>query len=121
MYEEDADVIFHAAGGSGSGLFEAAAEAEAWAIGVDSDQFLSSPGFEEVILTSMLKRVDTAVFDTIHDQAAGEFSGGFQTFNLENEGIDYATSGGHIDDITDQLDDLRDQIIAGDIEVPDAL
>ncbi|MEQ9163922.1 MAG: BMP family ABC transporter substrate-binding protein, partial [Ilumatobacter fluminis] len=69
MYDQGADVIYHAAGGSGAGLFEAAAEqsessgSKVWAIGVDSDQYLTAaPEVQEYILTSMLKRVDTAVF-----------------------------------------------------------
>src|SRR5690606_34673655 len=70
QYEGGADVIFHAAGGSGNGLFEAAVEAgdpgEVWAIGVDSDQYLTATAEQQpYILTSMLKKVDVATFETI--------------------------------------------------------
>ncbi|MEQ8716994.1 MAG: BMP family ABC transporter substrate-binding protein [Acidimicrobiales bacterium] len=125
MYESGADVIYHAAGGSGGGLFEAAREyseaegSKVWAIGVDSDQYLTAdPEVQEYILTSMLKRVDNAVYATIEAQVAGEFVGGFTAFDLESGGIDVSTSGGFIDDILPQIEDYKAQIIAGDIVVP---
>ena len=63
MFDAGADVVYHAAGGSGGGLFEAAAESDNWAIGVDSDQYeLADDSVKDVIMTSMLKNVDVAVF-----------------------------------------------------------
>jgi basic membrane protein A len=128
MFDAGADVVYHAAGGSGAGLFEAAREAseaageQRWAIGVDSDQYQSAPPeVQPYILTSMLKRVDVAIYETIEAQVNGEFVGGYQTFNLERDGVGYATSGGFVDDIADQLEELKQQIIDGEIEVPDAL
>jgi basic membrane protein A and related proteins len=126
MYEAGADVVYHAAGGSGAGLFDAAAETSTddeknWAIGVDSDQFETAD--EEVrdfILTSMLKQVDVAVYDTIDAFVSGEFTGGIQEFDLASGGVDYSTSGGFVDDIADQLEELKQRIIDGDIEVPTA-
>lgn len=125
MYAGGADVIYAAAGGSGGGLFEAAAATsessgvKVWAIGVDSDQYnLVSPDVQEYILTSMIKRVDVAVESTIRAQADGSFAGGFQIFDLSVDGVGYSTSGGFIDDITDQLEDYKAQIIDGTIEVP---
>lgn len=119
LYEAGADVVYHAAGGSGSGVFKAAAAADRLAIGVDSNQYLNASEEEQAcILTSMLKRVDVSVYSTIQDYVNGEGKGGeVSAFSLENEGIAYATSGGQIVD-TDQLDEFKQQIIDGEIEVP---
>ncbi len=128
MYGNGADIVYHAAGGSGAGLFEAAREHsestgdKVWAIGVDSDQYLTADEeLQEYILTSMLKRVDVAVYETIVAQVEGRFEGGYRAFDLETDGVGYATSGGFIDDIVDELEELKAQVIAGDIVVPDAL
>jgi basic membrane protein A and related proteins len=124
MYDDGADVIYHAAGQSGLGLFKAAVEAgpDALAIGVDSDQYLTaSPEEQEHILTSMLKRVDTAIYDTIEAVANDSFEPGAQIFGLAEEGVGYATSNPDLltDDIVAQLEDFKQQIIDGDITVPD--
>ncbi len=84
---QKADVIFHAAGASGSGLFDAAAEKKIFAIGVDSNQNWIKPG---VVLTSMLKRVDVAVFETIKSAVAKNFKSGVVRFGLNDSGIDWA-------------------------------
>ncbi len=124
MYGQGADIVYHAAGGSGAGLFEAAksfsaAGTKVWAIGVDKDQYLEAdPAFQEFILTSMIKRVDVAVYDVTKAQAEGTFEAGNTVYDLEADGVGYATSGGFIDDITDQLEEFKAQIIAGDIVVP---
>jgi basic membrane protein A len=123
QYADGADVIYSAAGASGLGAFEAAAEAgapgEVWAIGVDSDQYnLVSPELQPYILTSMLKKVDVAVYETAKAFAEGNFQAGIQTFDLAADGVGYSTSGGFVDDIADQLDEFKQQIIDGDIEVP---
>ena len=90
-----------------------------WAIGVDSDLYnCVDAALQPYILTSMLKKVDVAVFDTIEALTAGEFRGGLQTFDLASAGVDYSTSGGFVDDIADQLDEFKQQIIDGEIEVP---
>jgi basic membrane protein A len=127
MYQAGADVVYHAAGGSGSGLFEAAKSystannTHVWAIGVDSDQYLTAPADQQpYILTSMLKRVDVAVFETIKAYVNGQFKGGYRTFDLKANGVGYATSGGFVDDIKSQLEDLKQQIIDGTIKVPSA-
>lgn len=125
MFEDGADVVYHAAGGSGGGLFEAAKEysdangTHVWAIGVDSDQWKTAgDDLQPYILTSMLKRVDVAVRNTIEAHVNGEFAAGTQVFDLSVDGVGYSTSGGHVDDIVDQLDDFKQQIIDGDITVP---
>lgn len=125
LYGQGADVIFHAAGGSGLGLFQAADELSTddsflWAIGVDSDQYNSvgDPALQEHILTSMLKRVDVAVGKAITDFLEGAFTPGATRLGLEEGGVGYATSGGFVDDIAGDLDDYAAQIIDGTIEVP---
>ena len=125
QYEAGADIIYSAAGGSGLGAFEAAAEAGApgdvWAIGVDSDQYnLVSPELQPYILTSMLKKVDVATYETIAAFCDGSFAGGVQVFDLAADGVGYATSGGFVDDIAADLDAYAEQIISGEIEVPTA-
>jgi basic membrane protein A len=121
MFADDVDVVYHAAGGSGGGLFEAAVDADRLAIGVDSDQYQQvDEATQPCILTSMLKRVDQAVYTAIEELANGELAAGSEVFDLSNGGIDYATDGGQLDDVQDQLDDLKQQIIDGDIEVPTA-
>ncbi|HVR32148.1 MAG TPA: BMP family ABC transporter substrate-binding protein [Acidimicrobiia bacterium] len=124
MFESGADIVYHAAGGSGAGLFQAAREyseasgTKVWAIGVDSDQYLTAgEDVRDYILTSMLKRVDVAVYNTIEAQVNGEFAAGPQTFDLSVDGVGYSTSGGFIDDIVDELEDYKQQIIDGDIVV----
>ena len=118
MFDAGADVVYAAAGGSGGGLFQAAREAGAWAIGVDSDQALTAPDFADVIMTSMIKRVDTAVYSTIEDFVSGEFTTAPVEYGIADGGIGYATTGGHVADIADQLDAFIEQIQAGTIVVP---
>jgi basic membrane protein A and related proteins len=127
LYEGGADVVYHAAGGSGAGLFEAAREvseggdSKVWAIGVDSDQYQTADEeLRDYILTSMLKQVDVAVYETTAAYVDGSFEGGYRTFDLESGGVDYSTSGGFVDEYSDQLEELKQRIIDGDIEVPTA-
>jgi basic membrane protein A len=124
MFESGADIVYHAAGGSGQGLFQAAKEyseangTKVWAIGVDSDQYLTAgEDVRDYILTSMLKRVDVAVYNVIEAQVNGEFVAGSNLFGLADDGVGYSTSGGFIDDIVDQLEDYKQQIIDGEIVV----
>lgn len=117
-----ADVIYHAAGASGQGVFQAVKAAGKSAIGVDSDQY-NIPGLadvKDVIITSMLKRVDVAVFDYINAAAAGNLNTLPETFDLKVDGVGYATSGGKVDDITTQLDAYKAAIISGAISVETA-
>ena len=94
MYEGGADIVYHAAGGSGGGLLEAAKEqsdasgTKVWAIGVDSDQYnTSDEGVREFILTSMLKRVDVAEYEAIRAHIDGTFAAGPITYDLAVEGL----------------------------------
>jgi basic membrane protein A and related proteins len=119
MFDAGADIVYHASGGSGTGVFEAAKAADGWAIGVDSDQYqTASPALREVILTSMIKKVDVAVYDYLKAFVDGKPLTGQQVYDLEDDGVAYSTSGGFIDDITDQLEQYKQQIIDGEIKVP---
>lgn len=119
MYDKGADVIFHAAGGSGAGVFEAAANADKMAIGVDSDQAKTAdPKVRDVIITSMVKNVNVAVYEYIKAATEGTDQSGNIVFGLKEGGVSYSTTGGHIDDITDKLDSLKKKIIDGQITVP---
>jgi basic membrane protein A and related proteins len=119
MYDGGADVVYHAAGGSGGGVFEAAAEAKALAIGVDSDQYeTADPSVRDVILTSMLKNVNVAVYEYLTKVNDGEFPSGTTRYDLAVDGVGYSTSGGKVDDIADRLDEYKQQIIDGEITVP---
>jgi basic membrane protein A len=123
MYASGADVVYQAAGGSGTGVFSAAQEASSggkvWAIGVDSDQYQQvDPSLQPLILTSMIKHVDVAVFNFIKDFQNDSTKSGQVVFDLKSGGVDYATSGGFVDDIKTKLDGYKQQIIAGQIVVP---
>lgn len=124
MYGDGADVVYHAAGGSGDGLFGAAKEFSAkgkkvWAIGVDSDQAKTEPAdLAPFILTSMIKHVDVAVYETMKSNAAGAFKGGARVFAAKDGGVDYATTGGAIDDIKAKLEGYKADIASGKIVVP---
>jgi basic membrane protein A len=120
QYDGGADVIFAAAGASGLGVFDAAEEKRKFAIGVDANQNWTKPG---LILTSMLKRVDEAVYSTIAEAKAGKFTGGVKHFGLANQGIDYAVDQYNAKILTSEVrkraDELKAEIIAGKIDVPD--
>ena len=121
MFDNGADIVYHAAGGSGGGVFEAASESDNLAIGVDSDQYnTADPSVQDVILTSMLKNVNVAVYEYLSDVEAGDIPSGVTTYDLAVDGVGYSTSGGFVDDITDQLDEFKQQIIDGEITVPTA-
>jgi len=123
MYDDGACVIYHAAGASGAGLFNAAVKADKIAIGVDSDQYLTASAEQQpLILTSMIKRVDTAVYGAIQQTGEGTFRAGPAVFDLGAEGVDYSKSNTELmtQDIIDQLEAFRTQIISGEIKVPEA-
>lgn len=125
MYQDqDADIVYHASGATGVGVFQAAQEQGRFAIGVDADQSKSEGSFSDVIIASMVKRVDTAVFNAIKSVANENFKGGgIQTLGLEQEGVRcvYGTDlGSEIpDDVKSKIESSRQAIIDGDISVPD--
>jgi basic membrane protein A len=119
-----ADIIYAAAGGSGSGVFRAVKAADTeqnprWGIGVDSDQYQDKTlaDVKDVIMTSMLKRVDVAVYNYISAVAGNRLDSLPEVFDLKVGGVGYATSGGQVDDIKSQLDGYAAQIISGAITV----
>ena len=121
--DRGADVVYHASGATGSGLFEAATDRSFFAIGVDSDQAALVP--EAPILTSMLKRVDSAVFDAIEQSVNGEFPAGETiTYGLAEEGVGLAGFGAFADvvpeEVTTAVDQARAAILDGSVTVPDA-
>ncbi len=119
MYDGGADIVYHAAGGSGGGVFEAAAAAGGKAIGVDSDQFnTADPSVQKVIMTSMLKNVNVAVYEYLKEVNDGTFPSGTTRYDLSVDGVGYSTTGGMVDDISDKLDEYKQQIIDGEIKVP---
>jgi basic membrane protein A len=122
MYDDGACIIYHAAGASGGGLFNAAVKADKLAIGVDSDQYLTASAEQQpLIFTSMLKRVDTAVHDAIAQVGDGSFTAGSVVFGLAEDGVGYSTANTDLmtQDIIDALEGFKGEIISGAIVVPD--
>ena len=120
QYDRGADVIYHAAGASGNGVLESAVDNDFTFIGVDSDQYENADEAQKpYVLTSAIKQVDVSVFELISAALEGDVEGGIQRFALADGGVDYTTSNEEaIAPIQDELDELKEQIIAGDIEVP---
>ncbi len=131
MYENGADIIFHAAGGTGNGVFteakerkEANPDANVWVIGVDSDQYDEGQvGDANVTLTSVLKRVDNAVYNISQAAMEGDFPGGETVvYGLADDGIGLADSRGAIpEDVMTQIEEFKQQIVDGEITVPETL
>jgi basic membrane protein A len=120
IYNGGADIIYHASGSTGLGVFEAAREKDKLAIGVDSDQYSAMPGH---VLTSMVKRVDVAVYNTIKDVRDHTFPAGqTHVFGLKEGGVDYVYDDKNKslipDDVHQKVEDLRTQIVSGAIVVP---
>ena len=113
------DIIYHAAGGSGLGVFTAAKEAGFQAIGCNSNQNVIDP---DHIVASMLKRVDTAAFEIVKAASEGTLALGTEVvLGLEQGGIGYTLEGSNTqisEDIITQLSDIEAKIISGEIEVP---
>ncbi len=113
-----ADVIFHASGSTGHGVFEGARDRGVLAIGVDADQYDEMPG---TVVTSMVKRVDVAVLDAIRSAVEQRFQGGMRVLSLADDGIDYVHEGPHgagiPDDVKAKVEALRQEILAGRIRV----
>ena len=120
---DGADIIYHASGATGAGLFDAAKEQQAFAIGVDSDQGKLVP--DAPILTSVVKRVDNAVFQAVSDADGGNFPGGdVIDLGLKEKGLSLAPfrrfDGDVPQEVKDEVDTAQEGIINGDIKVPDA-
>ncbi|AHF99379.1 ABC transporter [Halostagnicola larsenii XH-48] len=123
MYSDGADVVYHSSGNTGGGVFESAQSNGRFAIGVDDDQSVSSEDFSDVIVASMVKYVDNAVYESIQSVVEDDFSGGeTNDLGLEEDGVD-AVIGQDFEgelpgDITSSIEESRQQIIDGEIDVP---
>ena len=116
MVTKGADVVFHAAGGTGLGVIDGCKENGIWAIGVDSDQSSLAP---ETILTSALKRVDNACYDATKKAILGKLEGGIATYDLAAGGVDIAPTTDNLSkDVLEKIEDAKKDIIAGDLVVP---
>ena len=119
---QNADVIYAAASGTGIGVLQVVADAGKLGIGVDSNQNGLQPG---KILTSMVKRVDLAVFNSLMDAKEGKFTGGINELGLKEGGVDYAMDDNNDDLVTAEMkaaaEKVKSDIIAGTIKVHDYL
>jgi basic membrane protein A len=119
QYDRGADIIFHASGKTGDGVFNAAKQKQKWAIGVDSDQYEVAPC---CVLTSMIKKVDVAVFETIKRVVEGKFESGVKEFGLAEDGVGFVYNEHNQDRIpkeaVDKVNELAKQIIDGTLAVP---
>jgi basic membrane protein A and related proteins len=121
QYQQGVNVIFHASGSTGLGMFEAARSMGRghYGIGVDADQYGEAPGF---VLTSMIKGVNNVVYDTIRRVRDGQFQGGIYSYGLKEKGVGYVYDANNKslipDSVRTRLLELERQIIAGQIKVP---
>ena len=118
QFSSGADVIYHASGLSGLGLFESTREHKKLAIGVDMDQNKEAPGF---VLTSMVKKVDEAIFTVIKDFKENNFKGGVKTLGLKDNGVDYVYDSNNNKLLTEEIrkkaEETKAKIISGEIKV----
>ncbi len=121
QFQQGADVIFHASGSTGLGVFEAAKELHKLVIGVDKDQYADAPG---CVLTSMFKRVDLSVKDTIIEIAQGKKAGGLRQFGLAENAVGYVFDDNNKNLIApavrERVEALRAKIVSGEVKVPSA-
>lgn len=119
LFSQGADIVYHAAGRAGLGVIDAARERGRYAIGVDSDQDGVAPGR---VLTSMIKRVDVAVFETIRDLKEGRFTGGTKVYDLKGDGVGISPLTYTKDEVGPErlakLEEIRREIVSGSIVVP---
>lgn len=119
MYQDGADIIYHASGATGAGVFRAARELNRLVIGVDVDQSPQAPGF---ILTSMTKNIDVAVLESVRSLVQGNFTGGLKTFGLKENGVGFVYNDRNRKMIPagvyEKVRVLRAKIVAGELVVP---
>ena len=120
QYGRGADIVYHASGKTGDGVFDAAKGQKKMAIGVDSDQFHVAPC---CVLTSMIKKVDVAVFDTIKQVTEDKFEGGVKEFGLADDGVGFVYDDNNKDripqEVIDEVNGLSKKIVDGSIKVPE--
>lgn len=111
-----ADIVFHAAGATGTGVISECQAQGIYAVGVDSDQSYLAP---ETVITSAMKRVDNAVYDSVEQLIAGTLKGGIAEYSLDNQGVDIAPTTDLLpDEVVSAVDDVKAKIISGEITVP---
>ncbi len=118
MYEEGVDIIFHVAGDTGRGVFEAAKEKNKYAVGVDTDQSNFAP---DHVLTSVVVRIDNAVFNVAEDIKNGKLQGGTEVkYGLKEGGVDLASTTNKLvpKNILEEVEKVKKDIIEGKINVP---
>ena len=118
MYQQGADIVFHASGDTGTGVIEAAKEQDKWVIGVDKDQNFLAP---DHVLTSAMKRVDVGVHHVVQELVNGSFPGGETVvYGLEDGAVGLApTSDKHVPaDILEKTKEIEQKIIDGEIDIP---
>ncbi|HPS65147.1 MAG TPA: BMP family ABC transporter substrate-binding protein [Ignavibacteria bacterium] len=118
QYNNGADIIYHASGLSGIGVFEAAKEMKKLVIGVDLDQYAEAPGY---VLTSMTKQVDEMVYQSIVEFVNNKFMGGIKNLGLKEKGVNYVYDANNQNlipkDIYDKIEAIRQKIMNGEIKV----
>jgi basic membrane protein A and related proteins len=118
QYSKGADIIYHASGLSGIGLFKAAKENKKLAIGVDMNQYNEAPGF---VLTSMVKIVDEVIYQTISEYRTGAFKNGVRSLGLKEKGVGYVYDENNknlfLPAYKEKLDEISKKIVSGEIKV----
>ncbi len=113
-----ADIVFHAAGATGTGVISECQAKGIMAIGVDSDQSYLAP---ETVITSAMKRVDNAVYATVKQLVEGNLEGGLAVYDLTNEGVDIAPTADLLpEEVVTAVNEVKEKIISGEITVPDS-
>lgn len=120
MYENGADVVYAAAGGTGTGMHKAASELKKWSIGVDADEatYPAHAAYKSTILTSMLKRVDLGTRAFVRDALAGKKTAGVKTWGYKQGGVGYTTTGGYLKDEVSVINNYAKKISTGEVVVP---
>ncbi|GAA0126180.1 BMP family lipoprotein [Clostridium senegalense] len=125
LYDSGCDVIYHASGATGTGMFKAAKELkdkgkEVWGIGVDMDQTITLPEYADVILSSMIKKVELATYEASKDAKDGKFEGGHKVLGIKEGGIDIAetTSKNTPQDVVELAQQYKEKISKGEVVVP---
>lgn len=120
MYENGADVVYAAAGGTGTGMHKAASELGKWSIGVDADEatYPAHAAYKSTILTSMLKRVDLGTRAFVADALAKKKTAGVKVWGYKQGGVGYTTTGGYLKDVRKVINTYAKKISSGAVKVP---
>lgn len=120
LYSDGVDIIYHAAGGVGIGMFRAAKETNNLGIGVDQDQSISIPEYADIILTSVVKNLPIAIYNVVKDAIDGQFKSGTARLGLKENGIylPESTKEKVSSEIMNKVNEYKDKIINGEMSVP---